>query len=222
MIISLIYFAKPVTKGLLSLTKSSLVKASGCSSLKWLIFLYLLGTVGSVSLFHLLVPEVPLWIPLMLSVGISILNGIISVVSIGVTGVSLSVPPEWNIAVYLSGYRGVAAWVFTPIIGGLPSSEGGSPGWTYMIKVGSLVGTKPMDIIKALIFSIIIYNILSFIWMEFLLEDITDIICKLPLRASHMANADNKQRSLDDRANRHKGLATVRFVLRFAGDLPRW
>jgi hypothetical protein len=167
MIIALIYYAKPVARGLKSLAKVSLVKVAGYPSLKWLITCYILGTLGSVTLFYLLVPELPVWIPLLLSVGISFLNGIISVVSLGVTGFSVSIPYEWNLALYLSGYRGVAAWVFTPIIGGLPSSEGGSPGWVYMIKVGSLTGTRPADVLKALIFTIIIYNILSFVWMEF-------------------------------------------------------
>jgi len=167
MVIALIFFAKPVAKGLVSLTKASLVKAGGYPSLKWLISFYVLGTVGSVLLFHLLVPEFPIWIALLLSVGASFLNGIISVVSIGVTGVSGIAPAEWNLAAYLSGYRGVAAWVFTPIVGGLPSAEGGSPGWTYMLKVGSLTETRPIDVLKALIFTIIIFNALSFIWMEF-------------------------------------------------------
>jgi len=167
MVIASIYFIKPVAKGLSSLAKASLIKAAGYPSLKWLVSFYILGTAGSAMLFHLLVPEFPVWIPLFLSVGISFLNGIISVVAIGVTGVSPGAPPEWGLSVYFSGYTGVAAWVFTPIVGGLPSAEGGSPGWTYMAKVGSLTETRPMDILKALIFSIIIYNVLSFVWMEF-------------------------------------------------------
>jgi len=167
MVIAVIFFAKPVAKGLSALSKASLIKTAGYSSLKWLVGFYILGTVGSVALFHLLVPELPVWIPLLLSVGVSFLNGIISVVSLGSTGVSPGAPSEWALSVYLSGYRGVAAWVFTPIVGGLATAEGGSPSWTYMVKVGTLTETRPMDVIKALLFSIVIYNVLSFVWMEF-------------------------------------------------------
>lgn len=135
--------------------------------LKTVAVMYAAGTVGSVILFHLLVPSFPLWIALVLSVFVSFLNALISTRSIGETGYSVSIPYEWYTAVYLSGYRGIDAWIFQPVIGGLPSLEGGAPYWAYMVKVAYLTQTRPMDIFKALVFNIIMYNIFSFVWTEF-------------------------------------------------------
>ncbi len=137
------------------------------SLLRKIIIMYVVGTVGSVILFHILVPHFPLWIAFALSVFVSFLNAIISTRSIGETGYSVSIPYEWYTAVYLSGYRGVDAWIFQPVIGGLPSLEGGAPYWAYMAKVAYLTQTRLMDVFKALVFNIVLYNVFSFVWTEF-------------------------------------------------------
>lgn len=141
--------------------------ASGYPTFWKIIVIYLIGSIGSVILFSLLVPEFPLLLAFFASTVLSLLNAMITTRSIGETGYSISIPYEWNTIVYLSGYKGVRAWIFSPVIGGLPSLEGGSPYWVYMIKVGYLTNTRPSDVLKALIYSIILYNIFSFVWTEF-------------------------------------------------------
>ena len=164
-VVVLIFTGKTIAKAF-----SSLRRAGGALqylSLRKQLAMYLTGTVGSVILFHILVPSFPLWIAFTLSVVVSFLNALISTRSIGETGYSVSIPYEWYTAVYLSGYRGVEAWIFQPVIGGLPSLEGGAPYWAYMVKVAYLTQTRPFDVFKALVFNIILYNIFSFVWTEF-------------------------------------------------------
>lgn len=141
--------------------------ASGYPAFWKIIAMYLLGSISSVILFSILVPEFPLLLAFFASTVLSLLNAMITTRSIGETGYSISIPYEWNTIVYLSGYRGVKAWIFSPVIGGLPSLEGGSPYWVYMIKVGYLTNTRPSDVLKALVYSIILYNVFSFVWTEF-------------------------------------------------------
>lgn len=136
-------------------------------SLRKSIAMYIAGSVGSVILFSMLVPSFPLWIAFLMSTLVSFLNALISTRAIGETGYSVSIPYEWYTAVYLSGYKGVEAWIFQPVVGGLPSLEGGAPYWAYMVKVAHLTQTMPSDVFKALVFNIILYNIFSFVWTEF-------------------------------------------------------
>jgi len=166
-VVVLVFTGRTIVKAFSSLRARSASSAVQYFSLKKAIAMYLVGALGSVALFHLLVPSFPLWIAFTLSVVVSFFNAVISTRSIGETGYSVSIPFEWYTVVYLSGYKGVEAWIFQPVIGGLPSLEGGAPYWAYMVKVAYLTQTKPSDVFKALVFNIILYNIFSFVWTEF-------------------------------------------------------
>ncbi|RLF23564.1 MAG: hypothetical protein DRN15_05805 [Thermoprotei archaeon] len=162
-------YSKTIIEAFSSFVKmpTRLKELTGYPSIKVLLGMYIIGTVGSVIFFHLFVPDFPIWISFLMAFGLSFLNGIIATRSIGVTGYAIAIPNEWYAVVYLSGYQGIGAWIFQPVIGGIPTLEGGAPYWTYMIKVGYLTQTKPMDVVKALVYTIIVYNVLSFVWMEF-------------------------------------------------------
>jgi hypothetical protein len=164
----LIFTGRTIVKAFSSLGRAGSASSTAqYFSLKTTTIMYMVGTLGSVALFHLLVPSFPLWIAFLLSVVVSFFNAIISTRSIGETGYSVSIPNEWYTVVYLSGYRGVEAWIFQPVIGGLPSLEGGAPYWAYMVKVAYLTQTRPSDVFKALVFNIVLYNLFSFVWTEF-------------------------------------------------------
>jgi len=168
MVVVLIFTGKSMARAIATLSRlSGKGVAALYPSVNRMMALYLAGSLGSVVLFHILVPDFPVWIALILSLVVSLLNALISTRSIGETGYSISIPYEWYTAVYLTGYRNISAWIFQPVIGGIPGLEGGAPYWAYMVKVAYLTQTRPMDVFKALVFNIIMYNIFSFVWTEF-------------------------------------------------------
>jgi hypothetical protein len=139
-------------------------RESGYPSLYTLLVLYLIGTVGSVVVFHIVVPDFPIWISVLISVVGSFLLTVTNVAAVGLTGYSLSaVGNVWRPIVYMSGYNGFGAWVFSPVIGG-----GSATSWTFMTKVGYLTETKPIDLIKALVFTLLLFEFMSLFWMELL------------------------------------------------------
>jgi len=167
-IAALVFSARYVVRAFTSLLRVAEARSrTGYPSLWTLLAMYFAGSIGSVILFHVLVPDYPLWLAVTLSVGVSFLNALISTRSIGETGYVISIPYEWYATLYLIDYRKIDAWLISPVIGGMPSAEGGSPYWAFMVKVGYLTQTRPMDVIKALVYTIIIYNLMSFVWMEF-------------------------------------------------------
>jgi len=161
------YGIRGISRAFKELSRVKVSAETGYPELKALVGMYLLGTIGSVATFHLLVPEFPVIIPLMLSTGWSLVNAMIATRAMATTGYSFSAGPIWNVSVYASGYQGVKAWIFTPYIGGSPTMEGGTPGWSNMIKAGYLTGTRPVDFFKALVVAIIAYHVFSYIYASF-------------------------------------------------------
>jgi len=110
------------------------------------IFMFLAGSLGSVALFSILVPEMPFYIPLLASLGISLLLGTFAAHAIGEVGFFSPLPWPWRAMVYLSPYQGFAAWVRPPYIGQ------GAPGtMSQAVKVAYLTETRPKDYFKALV-----------------------------------------------------------------------
>ncbi|RLF14294.1 MAG: hypothetical protein DRN06_07305 [Thermoprotei archaeon] len=135
---------------------------AGYQRLTLILAMYLLGTLGSVILFHLLVPDFPIIIPLALSVGLSFLNGIVGARLIGETGYGITMINVWYPFVYLTGYRGINAWLYSPVIGGALSSR-----WSQIIKVAYLTRTRPGDFIKAFLLTWVAYRIFGTLWASF-------------------------------------------------------
>lgn len=132
----------------------SSLKQAGYFRVPMILVMYLTGTLGSVLLFHILVPDIPIIVPLIFSVGLSFLNAIVGARVLGETGQDLPLLGQnmWRPFVYFSGYQGVAGWLISPIIGG-----GLASGWTQNIKIAYLTETRPRDFFKAFILAWIAY-----------------------------------------------------------------
>jgi len=143
----------------------SIMRSRGVSDyprLTILILIYVACSLFSVFLFHALVPDLPIWIPLLLSLGLSFFNAIIGINAAGLVGYGIAIPNQWNLIVYMSGYRGVNAWLQSPTLAGTSCV-----GWTNWIKAGRLTETKPLDIILALVFTIALFEVLGYIVVDF-------------------------------------------------------
>jgi len=140
------------------------LKEAGYLRLPVVLAMYLTGTLGSVILFHMVVPEMPIVIPIFFSVCLSFLNAIVGARVLGETGQSVPVLQQniWRPFVYLSGYQGVSGWLISPIIGGGLAST-----WTQNIKVAYLTETRPGDFLKAFIIAWIAYRVFGFMWGSF-------------------------------------------------------
>mgnify|MGYP000624973992 CR=1 FL=1 len=138
------------------------IREKGYFSLRTLLAMYLGATSLSVVVFHLLVPEFPLWIAIVCSIGLSLVNAIIGTRILGETGLTITLPYVWQISVMLSGYRGIDAWLFSPLLAGSLS-----PGWTQSVKTAYLTDTRPLDFFKAFIITFVLYQAFSFIYVSF-------------------------------------------------------
>ena len=113
------------------------------------VVLFLVGSLGSVALFSLLVPEMPIYIPLLTSLVLSPLIGILAAYSVGEIGFFPNMPWPWQAIVYLSPYQGYAGWVTSPYIClGTPGSV------SQMVKASYITETNPKDYFKTWIIAV--------------------------------------------------------------------
>ena len=160
-------------KSLIRISSSpEILQKRGLVSFKAMIALFLFGTIGSNLVFYLLIPDFPIWIPLVLSLIVGPVYALISARAVGETGYSISIPYIWQGAVLLSGYNGVAPWFIYPAFSGLstyptPGGTSASAIWTQSIKVAYKTETKPLSFFKAYIIAIISYSVFSFIFVSF-------------------------------------------------------
>jgi len=128
-----------------------------------LILLMYLGASGlSVLLFHLVVPDFPLWLAAVLSIGVTFVNGLVGTRMLGEAAAVLQFPYYWQGIVTISNYPKIDAFFFQPLIGGTLT-----PSWVQAIKTAHLTETKPMDFFKAFILAFIAYSIFSLIYASF-------------------------------------------------------
>jgi len=133
------------------------------------IILYLAGNISSIILLHLLMPDFPIWVLIMVFTAGGFLQAIIAARGMAETGYTVSLPYLWEGSILLSGYKGIEPW-FGPWMGMGTSADitgTGSAIYTNSMKVAYLTGTKPMDFIKAKIIGIITYIIFSFVYVQF-------------------------------------------------------
>ncbi|MCC6004403.1 MAG: hypothetical protein LM590_08700 [Thermofilum sp.] len=133
----------------------------GFPSLRSILAMYLAGALGSVALFQALVPGFPVAFSLM-TIPLSFVIAVAGARARGETGLSISIPYLWNALVLASGYPKVDAWFISPVIGG-----DSAPAWTESIKTALLTETKPIDFFKAYALTVVLYNIFSFIYVQF-------------------------------------------------------
>jgi len=135
------------------------MQRAGYLRLPTLLAMYFGATGLSVLIFHLLVPDFPVWVPILASMGWGFMGAILSVRAVGDTGYSISVPYVWQGSVFLTGYEGVGPWLISPAI------SGGT--WTSQLKVAYLTNTNPKDFFKAYVVAVVLYHIASFVYISF-------------------------------------------------------
>ena len=142
------------------------LRRSGYFSFTKLLLMYLGATTLSVVVFHIIVPDFPVWIAAIFSIGGSLLLALANTRTLGEAGVTL--PPMlptflWYGTVLAVGYPKVDALLFTPLIAGTSS-----PTWVQNIKTAYLTETRPLDFFKAYIVAVVLYHIFSIIYVSFM------------------------------------------------------
>ncbi|MGC8632657.1 MAG: hypothetical protein ACP5UI_02730 [Thermoprotei archaeon] len=125
----------------------------GFPSMLTLLLLYLLGTLSSVALFNYLIPQIPVWLPLVMSVGFSFFVAVVISATQGTVGFAPPGIPGWSwmAAVYLTPYEGYPGFLSPPSIVG-----GAAGGFSQMTRSALITETKPIDLVKMSILTAIL------------------------------------------------------------------
>jgi len=136
----------------------------GFPSMTTLILMYLAATLSSVALFHYLIPGVPLWLPLVMSVGFSFVIAVILASTQGTLGFGAPGIPgwTWQTLVYLTPYQGYAGFTAPPVIAG-----GAAGGFSQTIRSALLTETKPIDLVKLSVLTAIIGTLMGLISINY-------------------------------------------------------
>jgi len=136
----------------------------------WIVLiLFLSGTVGSAVLTMLLVPDLPFWIPITLSVGWTFLYSLINTRAVGEAAIALGVPMPGGMAgvpylregvFFSAGYTGVGGWVAPLIIGG----DGGA--WSSVYLACDLTETRFRDYLKAYLIAVPLAVFMSIVYVD--------------------------------------------------------
>jgi hypothetical protein len=145
----------------------TVAKREGSISLKLIMALFLLTTLGSVLLVWMLVPGFRswVWILILLSVGWTFIFTLASARAIGVTGMGPLAPYSSTLyakeAAYIAtGYAGADIW-FAPLV----VSSGGSF-MCAVFKTAKLTGTDPIDYVKAYFLAFFVALIMGYIYVS--------------------------------------------------------
>lgn len=164
-VITLLSSYRNIVESIRSLSKASAAKTrreKGYFSLRTILIMYFVGTGGSVAMFYMLVPDFPIWITILSTMGLGMAFTLASTRTVGETAAQISPGQAWYMVVLFSGYPKVDAFLFTPNIGG-----SSAPGWVQSLKTAELTQTRPMDFYKAYLVAAILYNVFSFIYVQF-------------------------------------------------------
>ena len=137
-------------KTLTNISKKS--RELGYLSVKMLLLLYLLGSLGLIAMSVYLVPGfIPyIYILLMLSPVWAFISTLISARALGLTGYQLTIPYVREMAFVLTPYQGVDIWfapIYTPSTIGFSWPTGGAS-WSQTLKICWLTQTKLSSIYK--------------------------------------------------------------------------
>lgn len=127
----------------------------------WIVLaLFLSGTVGSAVLTMILVPDLPFWIPITLSVGWTFLYSLINTRAVGEAAIGLGIPYLREGTFFSAGYKGVSGWVAPLIIGG----DGGA--WSAVYLACDLTETRFRDYLKAYLVAVPLAIFMSLVYVE--------------------------------------------------------
>jgi len=136
-------------------------KEAGYLPLPIILAMYLIGTGGSVALFHFFVPGFPLWMPILISIGWVFIYTIVAARMEAEAAIAFPpIPYLWQGVILFSGYQGIDAWFLSPLV----SSAGSS--LTVTLKGGYLTNTKLWDLLKAYIIVILLCSISGLVFIN--------------------------------------------------------
>ena len=127
--------------------------------------IFIAATLADALVIHMLVPNFPIWIIILLSTGWSFLYANIATRSLGTTGMSINVPYVVEGAYIASGYTGVDIW-FAPLI--VVNCGGGQVVQNF--KVCDMLETKISSWIKGYFVAAAISSIMSLVYLDFFLR----------------------------------------------------
>jgi hypothetical protein len=136
-----------------------------------LLGLFFGSTLASVALTHILVPDFPVWILILFSVGWSFFASFLSASATGYSG-GFSIPRLTESVIYFSGYRGIDIWYANfitwggsvPTTVGLPLIATGGGSISGQFKMADMVGCRIREFIFALVLVTILGWIMSFLF----------------------------------------------------------
>ena len=123
------------------------------------------ATTLSVILYIILVPGIPIWLPFVVSIGLSLVVASVGARVYGELGLTFTpdfVYNMWKAAIYFSPYQGYAGWIFTPALAGFST-----PWYVNATKVAYATRTRPMDYYKAAIISFVLVTVLGLVFTDF-------------------------------------------------------
>jgi len=158
------YFSKAI-KSLLRPTKHTEEIDVFPISLAAIFGMYLIGSVGGVSLTYILVPKFPVILSAVVWILLPLLQALVYGRTFGEIGVGVSIPYVSQATIILSGYNSADVW-FSPL---MASSIAGSPGinaalLTHDLKVCELTNTKKTSYLKAYLMIIPLAWLFGFIF----------------------------------------------------------
>ena len=161
-VLPLLFHPRPLIDSIKSLLRLKRGVGGGVS-LKLILAMYFSATISSVLLSHFLIPDFPIWILLLLSVGWTFLLNLIVARSIGITGISLNIPYVREGAILSSGYAGYDVW-FAPIV--FPEVMPGGAWTCAVFKTADLVSAHVMDVVKVLIIAVPLGILFNFVYTQ--------------------------------------------------------
>jgi len=123
--------------------------------------LFLISSFAGVMFYHFLIPEIPLWLAMVYSLGLGFFTPITFTAILGESGYTPPAPSLWPAIVSLSSYTGFSAFVFAPPVGT------SSPVFSQQVKAAYIVGAKPFDLIKIWVLGFVLAQISGLISMDF-------------------------------------------------------
>ena len=160
-------------KSLMSLKKYE--RRYGAPPLPILLAMFFAGTGLSLVIFHILIPDFPVWLSVSFSIGWTFLYALSSARAIGTTGspipvqfspitgaTGLATPIFWNGIILATGYNKPDIWFIAPYVRG-----DWAAGWVQTLKVAQLTRTKFFDFFKGILIITPLVWIMSFIYVGF-------------------------------------------------------
>ncbi len=157
-----------VRKSVVSIFKALISRKRQIESLlgfpsQWkLLAIYFIFSMGMVAVFHFLVPELPLWVPIFGWPIYGFLFAMMQTAIVGEAGyVSAQVPFTWQTMVYFTPYQGYAG--FAGALVGLGST---APSFAQQTKVAVATRTKPTDLTKLYLIGAFAVAVMTLISLE--------------------------------------------------------